>query len=379
MTLFAQTLFAQTRLLDSAGDRTGWLRVAGGRIAALGEGSSPAVPGGDDGDVAEVVRGGILAPAFLDLHVHGGGGASVDRPEAVGGVLDAHAAGGTGGAVLSLVSAPLDALVALLTALRPIVERDPRVLGVHLEGPFLAPGRRGAHDPAALAPPAPGAVDALLEAGAGTLRRVTLAPELPGGLDAIARFAAAGVEVGVGHTEADYDLTREAFRRGARSLTHAFNAMPGILGRAPGPVAAAIDDGSAVLELILDGQHVAPGAARLLFAAAPGRVALVTDAMAGACAAPGRYRLGTVEVDVTAERAVLAGGGALAGSTLTTAAALARALREGIDPVAAIAALTTVPAALLDRPAPLLQVGAVADLVLLDESGAVRRRILPGR
>lgn len=378
--LTGTVLLTGMRLLDGDGDRTGWLRVEGGRIAGLGTGTPPDVAAALSPDAvgtAAEVDGGTLAPAFVDLHLHGGGGVSVGDPGALPRILDTHSAGGTGTAVLSLVSAPLDELERTLAALRPQVAADPRIAGVHLEGPFLAPVRAGAHDVSALVPPTPGAVDRLIAAGEGILRRVTLAPELPGALAAVDTFTAAGVEVSVGHTEADYATAREAFSRGARSLTHAFNAMPGIAGRAPGPVAAAIDDGSAVLELILDGEHVSAPAARLLFAAAPGRVALVTDAMAAAGAPPGRYRLGGLDVDVAAGRAVVTSSGALAGSTLTTAAAFAQAVAIGVDPVAAVAALTTVPAALLGLRVPLLQVGALADLVLLAPDGRVLRRIAP--
>ncbi|HEY8590919.1 MAG TPA: amidohydrolase family protein, partial [Naasia sp.] len=236
-------LLTGVRLLDAAGERAGWLRVDGGRIAALGADDAPASARAG----AEVLAGadGRLTPAFVDLHLHGGGGASVGEPGAVPAVLAAHRDGGTGIAVLSLVSAPLAELEGTLEALRPHVEADPRIAGVHLEGPFLSPARAGAHDVSALIDPDPAAVQRLLGAGMGILRRITLAPELPGALDAIEALAGAGVEVSVGHTEADYATVREAFARGARSLTHAFNAMPGITGRAPGPVAAAIDDGSA--------------------------------------------------------------------------------------------------------------------------------------
>ncbi|MCU1571691.1 MAG: nagA [Naasia sp.] len=360
------------RLLDAHGFRDGWLLLRDGRIEAGGDGDPPEGHRGERIDAT----GGVLVPGLLDLHLHGGGGRSFDEAAdaAAVAVLAAHRERGTTGTLASLVSAPIDELERSLLRFAALAEREQGILGVHLEGPFLSPSRAGAHALEALCEPTADRVDRLLSAGRGVLRSVTLAPELPGGLDAVQRFAEAGVLVGVGHTEADYDLTRAAFRRGARFLTHAMNAMPGLGHRAPGPVAAALDDREAVLELILDGEHVHPALARLLFAAAPGRIALVTDAMAGAAAGDGDYLLGGLEVTVRSGRATLAGTATLAGSTLTTSAALRGAIRAGIDPADAVAALTTVPGRLLgegDRR--LLRPGSDAGVVLLDGDWAVRR------
>jgi N-acetylglucosamine-6-phosphate deacetylase len=203
---------------------------------------------------------------------------------------------------------------------------------------------------------------------------VTLAPELPGGLDAVRRLAGAGVTVAVGHTEADLTTTAAAFDAGARVLTHAFNAMPGLGHREPGPVGAALRDQRVTIELILDGAHVHPVVAGLLMSGAPGRVALVSDAMAAAGGPDGGYRLGGRDVTVRDGVAVLAGTTTLAGSTLTLDAALRNALAQGVDPVAAVAAVTAVPARALglgDRLGRLAP-GYAADVVVLDHDWTVR-------
>jgi len=327
--------------------------------------------------------GAVLTPGFIDLHGHGGGGFSFDDAAAVpggaaavDGALAVHRAHGTTRSLLSLVANPVPALERSLAAIADMAERDPLVLGSHLEGPFLAPSRKGAHNPDFLISPSPAVVEPLLAAARGTLRQVTIAPELPGALDAVGALAEAGVVVAVGHTEADEEQAQAAFERGARLLTHAFNAMPGIGHRAPGPVVAAIRDERVTSELVLDGVHVHPDVARLLLDAADGRVALITDAMAAAGAADGSYRLGSLRVTVVDGVARLAGtDGAIAGSTLTQDRALRLATgRCGMSLRAAVTALTWVPARVLgtDHWLGRLAPGYAADAVLLDDAYEVR-------
>ena len=267
--------------------------------------------------------GALLTPGFIDIHGHGGGGFSYDDgPDAIRVARALHRAHGTTRAVVSLVTAPLETLERRVAMIADLIETDPDILGSHLEGPFLDPGHKGAHDLSLLRDPSLAAVERLLAAGRGTVRQVTLAPELPGGHDAIRAIVAAGAAAAVGHTDADLDATRAAFDAGATILTHAFNAMPPLHHRDPGPVGAAASDPRVTLEVIADGVHLHPEIVRLAFLAAPGRVALVTDAMAAAGAADGRYELGSLEVDVVDGIARLADGGAIAGSTLTQDAAL---------------------------------------------------------
>jgi N-acetylglucosamine-6-phosphate deacetylase len=192
----------------------------------------------------------------------------------------------------------------------------------------------------------------------------------------------AGVVVAVGHTSADYDQTARAFEVGARLLTHAFNAMNGLHHREPGPVMAAVDNPAVTIELILDGLHVHPSMARLLLGAAPGRVALVTDAMAAAGASDGDYQLGGLNVTVTGGLAVLSGTATIAGSTLTQDVALRNAITlTGLDPVTAVSALTHVPAHVLgeDHRLGRLHRGYAADAVILDHDWRVRAVVAEGR
>ena len=384
------------RKCDVDGEADGfWVVFDGDRITATGDGTGWAAHAGGGADVVDVVdaAGAVLTPGFIDLHAHGGGGFSFDdaasgdgSADALWRALAAHRAHGTTRSVLSLVANPVAALERSLAAIADLAERDPLVLGSHLEGPFLAPGRRGAHNPDFLISPSPSVTGRLAAAARGTLRQVTIAPELPGALDATAALAEAGVVVAVGHTEADEELAQAAFDRGARLLTHAFNAMPGIGHRNPGPVVAAIRDERVTAELILDTVHVHPDVARLLIDAAAGRVALITDAMAAAGSADGSYRLGSLDVTVADGVARLAGpdgaAGAIAGSTLTQDQALRVATRRcGMSLRAAVTALTWVPARVLgiDHRLGRLAPGYAADAVLLNGACEVRAAWGAGR
>ncbi|HKP05775.1 MAG TPA: N-acetylglucosamine-6-phosphate deacetylase [Microbacterium sp.] len=368
------TLVHSVRLLGSAavdGDRTdAWALFDDGRVAAAGTGGE--LPAAD-----EVVDGGngCLVPGFVDIHGHGGAGASFDDgPEAIATARAVHRAHGTTRAVLSLITAPIDDLAARVAMVADLSDADPSVLGSHLEGPFLDPGHKGAHNPSLLRAPDAASVDLLLEAGRGTIRQVTLAPERQGAFDAIRRFVEAGVAVAVGHTNADADTTRRAFDAGATLITHAFNAMPGIHHRAPGPVVSALRDERVTLEVIADGVHVDLELVATLFAVAGDRIALITDAMAAAGSQDGRYELGGLAVRVTDGVARLEEGGAIAGSTLTQDAALRHVVGAGVPLEVASHALSRQPAHAIHRDdLGTLDVGALADAVLLDDALAVRR------
>jgi N-acetylglucosamine-6-phosphate deacetylase len=365
------TLVRAARLVDAAGTvEDGWVLVDGDTIRATGSGrDAPAA------DELIDLGAATLVPGFVDLHGHGGATEAYEDTSFTD-ALAMHRAHGTTRSVLSLVANPVPALVASLAQVRAVMTTDPLVLGVHLEGPFLSPDNNGAHNPDFLVAPTPDVVDELLAAGEGVLRQVTIAPELPGALDAVRRFVAAGVTVAVGHTVGTYEQARAAFDAGATVLTHAFNAMPGLHHRAPGPIGAAVADDRVTLELILDGVHVHPAAARIRVRAAPGRVALITDAMGAAGAADGAYRLGSLDVTVTDGVAHVAGTDTIAGSTLTQDVALRNAVElVGMSLPEAVAALTSVPARALGlgdrlgRIAP----GYAADLVALSPSFGVQR------
>lgn len=367
-------LFENARLLDADGERAGWLAIDGDVIVATGEGDpadAALTPGTERHDLA----GARLTPGFIDLHGHGGGGFGYDDgAESIRAALATHRAHGTTRSVISLVANPLEKLTASLRAVAELSAGDPLILGSHLEGPYLAVRRRGAHSQEFLVPPDPETSEALLDAAAGTLRQITIAPELPGAIDAIDRFVRGGAVVAVGHTEVDYDTARQAFAHGARLLTHAFNAMPGIHHRDPGPLVAAFDDERVAIELVADGIHVHPGVLEMTCRAAPGRIVLVTDAMAAAGSADGAYALGSLNVVVKNGRAVLNGTDTLAGSTLTQDVALRTAVTLArIPPAEAVAALTSTPARVLGMDDRLgrLAPGFAADLVVLDEDWLV--------
>jgi N-acetylglucosamine-6-phosphate deacetylase len=218
-------------------------------------------------------------------------------------------------------------------------------------------------------------LEELIGAARGTLRQMTIAPEMPNAFEAIGVLVEAGVIVSIGHTLADYEQTKRAFDLGARILTHAFNAMVGIHHRKPGPVVAAFEDERVTIELILDGLHVYPEVARMVFAAAPGRVAVITDAIAAAGSNDGYYRLGGMNVTVTEGRAVLSGTPTMAGSTLTQDAALRVAITSArLDPRVAVEALTATPARTLglDHELGRIRPGFAADAVLLDHDWHVQ-------
>lgn len=366
-----RTLIHSARLVtDGAIDPHGWLLIDGAKISAVGHGEVPQ-EFSDRADDQVDAACSWLTPGFIDLHCHGAGGASFDDGQAqIEAGLVVHRRHGTTRSAISLVTAALPDLIHRLTEAVAVAERDPLVLGAHLEGPFLDETHRGAHDRSLLMDPSPHAVETLLAAGRGRICQVTVAPERTGGLGAISAFTAAGVVAAVGHTSADYDQASAAFDSGATILTHAFNGMEGIHHRAPGPVAAATHTPTVTIEIINDGVHVHPEVVRILFASAPGRVALVTDAMAAADAADGDYRLGSVDVVVADGVARLRGGGSIAGSTLTQDGALRRAVRAvGLPLETAVLALTATPAAAIGRGRDLgrLVAGYAADAVLLDD------------
>lgn len=363
------TVIHSARLVDD-GEVTddAWVAFADGVVLRAGTGDEwRALPAGDAIDAA----GAYLTPGFVDIHGHGGGGGTYDHGlDAIAAARAVHLARGTTRAVLSLVTASIDDLAAQVGMIADLSERDATILGTHLEGPFLDPGHKGAHTESLLRAPDEAAVARLVEAGRGTVRQVTLAPELPGGLAATAQFVAAGVAVAVGHTNATEAEASAAFDAGATLLTHAFNAMPGIHHRAPGPVVAAMRDERVTLELIADGIHVHPDVIALAFAGAPGRIALITDAMGAAGEPDGAYELGGLAVTVTDGVARLDEGGAIAGSTATQDAALRLVVAGGLPLADAVAALTSVPARAIGLAGRYgsLRPGAAADAVLLDDA-----------
>ena len=362
------TMLADARMVTPDGIVDGWVDIDDGRITALGPGDPPRPADRDLG-------WRWVVPGFVDIHVHGGARAaymSGDQDQAVL-VADLHRRHGTTTTMASLVTGDEAALTRIVTSLAELVD-DGLVAGIHLEGPFLAAARCGAHDPALLREPEPALVERLLQAGHGTIRMVTLAAELPYADDAVRRIVGAGACAAIGHTDATYVQSREAIEAGATVATHLFNAMRPLHHREPGPVPALLEDERVTIELVCDGVHLHPAVVRLAIeAAGPSRVTLVTDAMAATGAGDGDYVLGELAVRVEDGVARLVEGGAIAGSTLTMGHAFQFVVREaGVAIEDAVRMASANPAALLgigDRVGS-LAVGHDADLVVLDEKFA---------
>ncbi|MGH8825436.1 MAG: N-acetylglucosamine-6-phosphate deacetylase [Jiangellaceae bacterium] len=357
-------VLAGARMVTPEGVVDGWLEVSGRRIAALG-------PGGPPGPADRDLGGQWLVPGFVDMHVHGGARASYmsgNRVDAAS-VADLHRRHGTTTTMASLVTGTEDVLADAVSSLAEMVD-DGLLAGIHLEGPFLARERCGAHDPSLLRAPEPALVERLLAAGRGTVRMVTVAAELPHAADAVRRITGAGAVAAVGHTDAAYDQTRAAIDAGATVATHLFNAMRPLHHREPGPVPALLEDGRVTVELICDGVHLHPAVVRTAIAAAGAdRVALVTDAMAAAGAGDGDYVLGALAVRVQNGVARLVEGGAIAGSTLTMDSAFRFAVEAGVPVEDAVRMSSTNPARLISVSERVgsVAVGLDADLVVLDE------------
>ncbi|MCA1655182.1 MAG: N-acetylglucosamine-6-phosphate deacetylase [Pseudonocardiaceae bacterium] len=346
----------------------GWVLVENGAVSALGTGAPPAWPAA----VTDASSSWVI-PGFVDIHCHGGGGAAFTNPDPALArrAVDAHAAHGTTTMLASLVSRPVPELVEQVAALSELVQ-DGLLAGIHLEGPFLSTARCGAHDPAILRPPDPGSVDALLSAGRGAIRMMTIAPELDGAITAVKRLVDAGVLAAIGHTDGLAEDVAAAVDAGATVATHLFNGMRPLHHREPGPIGALLDDERVTVELICDLVHLHPTVVRLAARhAGAGRTVLVTDAIAAAGAGDGVYDIGGLEVHVTGGVPTLAAGGALAGSTLTMDVAFRNLVAScGLGMLDAVAAACTRPAEVLGLGdvTGRLAAGFAADLVLLDDA-----------
>lgn len=353
--------------------RPGAVVVEGDRIAEVLPGRPPA------GRDHLSLEHGVLIPGLVDLQVNGFAGVDLAGADPAGWASVARAVAATGvtSFLPTLITAPIEALAAGLARARAARAREDlsaredlgaRILGVHLEGPFLSPARRGAHDPRAMLDPAPEAVERLLDAGEGILALMTLAPEREGAVEAVARLVGAGVVVSVGHSDARAAEVATAVDAGARMVTHLFNTQRGLHHREPGVAGQGLADPRLTLGLIADLEHVHPLVCRMAMAAAPGRVALVTDATAAAGMPPGRYRLGGEMVELSQQGPPLRADGTLAGSALRLDRAVANVAGLGVGLADAVAAATRVPADLLGRTdLGRLAPGALADLAWLDD------------
>ena len=358
--------------------------VSGGAVLGVAEGTGYA---GQPADIR--LPSGLLAPGLVDVQVNGCFGIDLVDAEPAEWATVCRRLPETGVTAFlpTFITAPVPELVRALrrtAGMLPTLAGEldglgARVLGVHVEGPFLSPRRHGAHNVDWMCAPEPAAVSALLSAAPGLVRVHTLAPELPGAMDAIRRFTEAGVLVSVGHSNATAAEVEAAADAGARMVTHLFNAQRPLHHREPGVVGQGLVDPRLSCGLIADLHHVAGPVCRLAFQAAPGRIVLVTDAVAAAGMPPGRYVLGGQEVVVDPGGLPLRPDGTISGSGLRLDDAVANMVAEGVDLLTALDAATRLPADLvgrqdLGRIAP----GAAADLVWLTDDLRARATWIGG-
>ena len=360
-------------ILTGAGFVAGTLEMgADGRIARI-SGSPVESPGVRDADRS------IVLPGFIDLHVHGGGGHDVmDAGDAALRVAEAHALHGTTSILATTMTAPTEDLVAAFSALAPHArtrgKASARILGIHLEGPFVNPGKLGAQPDFVR----PLGLDEVRRLNAiAPIRLITLAPEIPGHLDAIAQLRSEGIVVQIGHSLATYEEAREALARGAAGFTHLFNAMSAFHHRSPGAAGAALAHAQ-YAEIIPDFLHVHPGAIRAALRAIP-HLYCVTDSTAAAGMPDGEYRLGRQTVSKCLGGVRLADG-TLAGSTLTMDQALRNLVESlGMDLAEASRRVSTIAARYLgmdDRGT--LVAGAWADIVVVNRDLALSHVFVEG-
>ena len=373
-------ILTNARLIFSDGIRDGLeVVVDEGKIAAIREAKSP----GDD------LRGHYLAPGFIDMHVHGALGRDTMEatPDAFTAICDFHASGGTTSLLLTTVTAPMDEISLALSALSEFGREDSRVLGAHVEGPFISKARRGAQREEFICDPAPELVERLLM-HSDVIKMVTLAPELPDALEFIDRLRGQQIRVSGGHSDAWGEEARAAFEHGMRQVTHTFNCMSSTrrrgIYREPGLLEFALSEPEILCELIADGNHVAPTLMKMLFhAKGPAGICLVTDATAGAGLANGeRFSLGGLECLIENGACLLGDRSALAGSAARMIDLIRTVVREVGAPLhEAIGMATENPARALGNYATKgrLVPGTDADLVVLSSELEVEQTFSAGR
>ena len=331
--------------------------------------------------------GCILVPALFDVHIHGSAGRDVmegtrEAFTAIGKFLASH---GVGAFLATTVTAPVDATLRSLDAMGALIGGDSegaRPLGIHIEGPFLSPHKKGAHPERLLQTPSVELFDRMWAAAQGKIRLMTIAPELPGAEELIAHAASLGVRVSLGHSDADTAAARAGIRAGAVTATHTFNAMRQFDHRDPGLLGEVLANDDLFAELICDGLHVHPDAVRIYWKAkGPERAILITDAMSAAGMPDGTYKLGELDVHVVKGKCVI-DKDTLAGSTLT----LDRGVRNfagftgaSIEDVAKLASRNPARMTGFEAEAGSLAVGRVADITVLSAKNEVVETILRGR
>lgn len=376
----AKHLFNGSCLIDDP-----FLVLEDGCIRSISTRAASALP--DDARILDYSEA-TIAPAFLDVHIHGAAGHDVMEatPDALGPIGKFLASHGTGSFLATTVTAPLDATLRAVSGLAKAIAQPADVgvahpIGIHLEGPFVSFAKRGVQPAEHLLAPDGKVFDQLFEAAEGTIRLMTLAPELPGAAELIAHATKLGVHVSLGHSNATAAETCAAIVAGATSATHTFNAMRPLDHREPGILGAVLTDDAVYAELICDGVHTAPEAVRLWWRAkGPERAILVTDAMSATGMPDGEYRLGGFDVQLKDGRAMA--GGVLAGSVLTLDRALANFLKfTGATVAQGLRLFTANPASLIGARGGegSVVVGRPANLVVVDSDGSLKASYVKGR
>jgi N-acetylglucosamine-6-phosphate deacetylase len=351
--------------------------IEGSKISAVGRRGTVELPRGAREITA---RGKTVVPGFVDVHIHGAGGHDVmeGTAEALEIIAATVARHGTTSIVATTVTASemetcesVGDIARFIIASGQFVARElaAEIVGIHFEGPFISPARRGVHPAKWIVPPSPAFLSALLKEARGTAQILTLAPELPGALELIATARKAGLVISLGHTDATYEQARAAIDAGATHAAHVFNAMRPFSHRGTGVIGAVLTSPKVSAELIADGVHVDEAAMRILIdSKTPERVILVSDGTSATGMPDGKYRLGTFEV--TLLRGICRNAeGKLAGSTLTLDRALRNIVALGVPLGSALRMVTANPAQQigLGSRKGVLAAGADADLVFLDD------------
>ncbi len=367
-------VLSNANIVTPTGMVHGSVSVQDGRIIDIAAGGSAA--GTLD------VAGSWLIPGFVDMHVHGGGGGSFPDGDAEGAARAAryHLRHGTTSLIAGLVTASVADMAHHVGVLADLCQ-DGVLAGIHLEGPYLAPSRCGAHDPAHLRPPDAAELLRLITTARGFLRMVTIAPERSGALDVIRLCRDHQVVAAIGHTDATYQQTKAGLAAGATVATHLFNGMRPLHHREPGPTLALLEDPRVEIELVVDGNHLAPAVVSLALAhAGARRIALVTDCISAAGLEDGHYTLGPTDVTVADGTARVRETGSLAGSTQTMDRAFRFAVDQMGDIFDAVQMTATGPAravGISDRVGSIV-VGKQADLLVLTDSLQVARVMKAG-
>ncbi|MBA3409590.1 MAG: N-acetylglucosamine-6-phosphate deacetylase [Geodermatophilaceae bacterium] len=382
-----QLLAAQMIVLSRRLVRPGWI-LFDEVVREVGDGHPPERVREAAASVTTLGEG-VLTPGLVDIQVNGAFGvdfAAATDDEFVR-VAEQMPSTGVTAFVPTFITAPVEDMADCLAtygSLRPRLDAAPgaaRTLGIHLEGPFLAERRRGAHRADLLSDPDPALIEDLLTAAGGCLTYMTLAPERAGAIAAIRQLTSAGVRVALGHTDADAPTVRAAADAGATLVTHLYNAQRPMRHRDPGTVGAALTDPRLTCGLIVDLHHVAPIAVEIAFRAAAGAIALVTDAVAAMGMPAGSYQLGGDRLEIAPGLPPRRADGAIAGSALRMDEAIANAvLHCGVDLGAAINAATQIPASAIGRnDLGRLAPGAPADLAWLGDDLIARTTWVGGQ